>query len=76
MKMLLVATLLTSTISFAQTTISGDTTPAVPLFNSLKANMKDMSKKLKAIAAQAKDPSKNADSEKLALELAKSTAET
>ncbi len=75
MKMLLVASLLISSISFAQTPTSGDTTPAVPMFNSLKDTMKDMSKKLKAIAAQAKDPSKNADSEKLALELAKSTAD-
>lgn len=75
MKMLLVASLLISSISFAQTPTSGDTTPAVPMFNSLKDTMKDMSKKLKAIAAQAKDPSKNANSEKLALELAKSTAD-
>jgi Cytochrome b562 len=75
MKTLFIAALLTSAISFAQTTTSGDVTLVTPMFDSLKATMKDMSKKLKTIAAQAKDPSKNADSEKLALELAKSTAD-
>ena len=70
MKTILITALFISSISFAQTTTSGDTTPAAPLFNTLKDNMKDMSKTLKAIAAQAKDPSKNAASEKLALDLA------
>ena len=75
MKTILITALFISSISFAQTTTSGDTTPAAPLFNTLKDNMKDMSKTWKAIAAQAKDPSKNAASEKLALDLAKSTAD-
>lgn len=64
MKMLLTAALLISSICFAQTASAGE----------LKDIMKDMKKILKDISAQAKDPSKNADSEKLALELAKSTA--
>lgn len=70
MKTLLIATLLVSSISFAQTT-----TPATPMSGSLKSTMKDMKKILKDISSQVKDPSKNAESEKLSLELAKITAD-
>ena len=70
MKNLLILSLLVSSLSFAQATA-----PVSPIFDSLKTTMRDMSKKLKTIAAQVNDPTKNADSEKLALELAKSTAD-
>lgn len=63
MKNLFIAALLISSFSFSQTASAG----------ALKDSMKDMKKILKDISAQAKDPSQNAASEKLALELAKST---
>ncbi len=73
MKMLFAAAFLISSISFAQTTPVVPPTPTpAPVFASLKDGMKDMKKILKDISAQAKDATKNADSEKLALDLAKS----
>jgi hypothetical protein len=65
MKTLFTAALLISSMAFTQTATAG----------SLKDTMKDMKKILKDISAQAKDPSQNASSEKLALQLANSTAE-
>lgn len=65
MKMFLSAALVISSICFTLTASASD----------LKQVMQDMKKTLKEISVQAKDPSLNASSEKLALQLAKSTAD-
>jgi len=71
MKSFVIAILFLSTLSQAQqvTTPVDVNAPVAPIEQTLKSVMKDMSTKLKAIAAQSTDATKNASSEDLSNQL-------